>query len=247
MSHEQVTMYICDPAKNKECSKENCAFQESGDEQHECFCTADRECALLGKNGMPVEYFGQKEDVLKLAAKEGAKAGLERYKTEQKRQRRIRISTQLHNTKKLMRHFREIELNAANAIASIRDAQTEDFDFYKAVMEDDARVDIQAILQAKARSALIIEHIKTMLAVYGQIAGQSGDPTEIRRYRVLMDMYVKEPRKSVQDIAEREAIDQRTVYRDYDAACERLSALLYGVQGVIDDLGLQASQGDDEE
>ena len=36
----------------------------------------------------------------------------------------------------------------------------------------------------------------------------------------------------VSEIAERENIDTRTVYKDLDAACEKMSALLFGIQWI---------------
>lgn len=173
-------------------------------------------------------------EIVKIAAEAGAQAGIDRYEAEMMRQRRKRVDTRLRNTKHLMRHYREIAINAEDAIASLKDIQQEDFDFFRSLMEGDARIDVQAIVIAKARSAIMLAQVNTAIATYGTIAMNSPDPTEIRRYNVLVDLYIGEEQKSAQDIADREGIDVRTVYRDSDAACEKLSALLFGVQAVVD-------------
>lgn len=78
----------------------------------------------------------------------------------------------------------------------------------------------------------MLNHIDAMLRTYEIICLTSKKPEEQRRYRVLEAMYIKEEPEHVEDIADRENIDVRTVYRDLDAACEKLSALLFGIQWI---------------
>lgn len=62
-----------------------------------------------------------------------------------------------------------------------------------------------------------------MLELFRMQSERSGRDEVRRRYRVLSAMYLNEDRLDADQIAEREMIDKRTVYKDIDFACERLS------------------------
>ena len=88
------------------------------------------------------------------------------------------------------------------------------------------------IVRSKARSAIMLAHIDAMLRAYEIICLTSKRPEEQRRYRVLEAMYLRDEPVPAKDIAEAEGIDLRTVYKDLDAACEKMSALLFGIQWI---------------
>lgn len=44
-------------------------------------------------------------------------------------------------------------------------------------------------------------------------------------------LYLNKVPKSVQEIAEEEFVNERTVYKDIKAACKRLTALIFGIDG----------------
>lgn len=176
-----------------------------------------------------------KEDIIRIAADAGAKAGIEQYEEHVKRQKRKKIDARLRNTKKLMRHYQEIKIHASDAITSLSEIGEEDYDFFQGLMEERSPLDVNAIITAKARSAIMLAHIDTMIGVLEQISFASKDPNDARRYRVLEAMCIADPPYTVQEIADREAIDVRTVYRDYDFICDRLSALLFGIQGITEE------------
>ena len=175
------------------------------------------------------------EDIIKIAAEAGAKAGIERYEAEVAKQRRKKIDTRLRNTERLMRHYREIKLNAADAVTTLQESKLETFDFFKSLMEEgDAKIDVKAIVAAKARSAVMIAHMDTMINILAQIYINSTNPIESRKYRSFEARFILDPPYSAKDIATRENIDVTTVYRDCDEMCDHLSSLLFGVQAVTE-------------
>jgi len=174
-------------------------------------------------------------EIIKLAAEAGAQAGIERFQAEVAKQRRVRTDTRLRNTELLMRHYREIKVNSLDAITTIKEAQAETFDFFKALMEEgDARIDVKAIVAAKARSAVMIAQMDAMIGVLAQLYLNSKDPSDVRKFRVFEARFVLDPPYTVAEIAERESIDRTTVYRDCADMCEKLSALLFGVEAVTE-------------
>jgi len=171
------------------------------------------------------------DNIIRVAAEVGSKTALEVYTKKKEQERRARIDKRFRDTKRLMRSYREIKIHADDAIASLTEVADEDYEFFHNLMEDD-KIDVQAIVRTKARSAIILTHVDAMLRAYEIICYNSKKPEDQRRYRVLESMCLKEEQLTVREIAERENIDTRTVYKDLDAACEKMSALLFGIQWI---------------
>lgn len=55
---------------------------------------------------------------------------------------------------------------------------------------------------------------------------------DLRRYEVIWDMYIADQTLSAKEIAEKQNISIRNVYEDIKVATERLSALIFGVDGL---------------
>ncbi len=61
---------------------------------------------------------------------------------------------------------------------------------------------------------------------------QNGTEEDVRRYEVVMETYIREPKKSVQEIAGTFGIERRTVYKDLNVAIQPLTALFFGIDAV---------------
>ena len=71
-----------------------------------------------------------------------------------------------------------------------------------------------------------------MLRFY-EIYCESSTKEEDRRcFRVIKAKYIDEPAMSSLEIAEKEFVDRRTVDRDIQAACQALSVLIFGIDGL---------------
>ena len=170
--------------------------------------------------------------IVKLAAEVGSKTALDVYAKQKEKERRKRIDRRLRDTKRLMKNYWEIKVHAGDAISSLAEVEGDDYDFFKDLMESYDELDVQAIVRSKARSAIMLAHIDAMLRVYEITSCNSKNPIDGRRYRVLEAMCLREDPIPVREIAEAENIDDRTVYKDLDAACEKMSALLFGIQWI---------------
>ena len=71
-----------------------------------------------------------------------------------------------------------------------------------------------------------------MLDIYQNQCKNSKYSEDMRHWRVIRGLYLLPEKVSVDDIAEQESINRRTVYRDVDAAVEDLTMLLFGIDGV---------------
>jgi len=175
------------------------------------------------------------EEILKAAAEIAAKTALETYTKEKDKDRKKRLDRRLRDTKRLMKSYREIKVHAGDAIASLSEIADEDYEFFKNLMEGEDNIDVSAIVRTKARSAIMLTHIDAMLQAYEVISHNSKKPEDQRRFRVLEAMYLKGEPVSAAEIAEIEQIDTRTVYKDINAACEKMGALLFGINWLDQD------------
>lgn len=172
------------------------------------------------------------ERTARIAAEIASKTALDFYEKEKLREKKIHMDRRLHNTKRLMRNYREIKIHAEDSIASLAEMNNEDYSFFRNLMEDRTGMDVSAIVASRAKSAIMLKHINTMLSAYREICYSSKRPEDARRYRVLESLCLCDVPVTVQEVAERENIDPRTVYKDFDVACEKMSALLFGIQWI---------------
>lgn len=91
---------------------------------------------------------------------------------------------------------------------------------------------VESIMKSAARTQLIMRHVNRMLGIYKVVCENSVDEGEQRHYRVIEALYLRDRPLSPTAVAEREKIDKRTVYKDVDAACATLSAMIFGIDGI---------------
>lgn len=97
----------------------------------------------------------------------------------------------------------------------------------------DSEVIIESIKRSATRTAVIVSHIETMFGLYAAYCDKSPNrDIEMRRYEVVWDMYMAEVTLSAKKIAEKQHMSKDNVYADLRVATERLTALIFGVDGL---------------
>jgi hypothetical protein len=91
---------------------------------------------------------------------------------------------------------------------------------------------IESIRQSTVRTKIIIDHIDTMIDLYKSYCDHSRKEEEARRYRVIYWLFLSEEHRTFEEVALEEYVDKSTIYRDVEAAVERLSALIFGIDGL---------------
>ena len=97
--------------------------------------------------------------VTELAAQEGIKA----YHREAEDQRRVAMDKRLHNTKLLLKNFRELEAHSNNAVFEMSQVQDGDlFTILDLMTRDSSELDMQveSIKSSVGRTQLIVEHVR---------------------------------------------------------------------------------------
>lgn len=168
------------------------------------------------------------------AAEKAAEVAVDIYKQKVVAEEKARFDKRYRNTKLLLEHYRDFSNYGDKAIYKIYEGLDEDIVDIIELMEgrradNDGR--IESIERGVMRTKGIMKHVNTMLKVYQKSCEESPYQEEKRRWRVIEGLYLKEIPESVQEIAEKEFINERTVYKDIKAACKRLTALIFGIDG----------------
>lgn len=164
----------------------------------------------------------------------GIRAAMDYLAEEREKARRSRYDRRLHNTRLLLKNYRLFKKHAEGAVWSGRKSRESAVEILDGL--DDAAITdgayVEGIKKSQQRTLIIIRHIDEMLRFYRISCEQSGKPEEMRRYRVIMAMYIDEARRSAEEIAEAEDIEPRTIYKDISSAVKPLSALIFGIDGL---------------
>lgn len=168
----------------------------------------------------------------------GVKAAVDHMEEERRKARKGRYDRRLHNTRLLFKNYRALKHHALGAVHTGAQANERIEENAVDILEelDDERVDdrlyIESIKRSQQRTRIIIEHIDEMLRYWLIDCEQSGREEAIRRYRIVVDTYISDDQMTAEELAQREHIEKRTVYKDIKAAMRPLSALIFGIDGI---------------
>ena len=170
----------------------------------------------------------------------GVKAATDRIE-ERKKERKGRYDRRLHNTRLLLKNYRVLKHHALDAVHTGARANEVISENAVDILDDlesmgfrkvDDRLYIESIKRSQQRTRIIIEHIDEMLRYWRIDCEQSGREEALRRSRIVVDTYISDDQMTAEELAQREHIEKRTVYKDIKAAMRPLSALIFGIDGI---------------
>lgn len=176
----------------------------------------------------------QLELLVDRAAKTAAAEAIRVYESRQQSDHEERVDRRLMNTKLLLRNYRMLKAHTENSVFSRQQMDESAEEILESLMSgSDTEVIIDSIKRSVTRTAIIVDHIDTMLGLYEIYCGQAPQPElETRRYSVVYDMYIADPGLSAIEIATKQNMSKENVYADLKTAIERLTALIFGVDGL---------------
>jgi hypothetical protein len=187
-------------------------------------------------NERPILITLSKEDLQELmekAAVAGAKAGIDRYEAELKDRQKKYRDKRYHNTKLLLRNYRMLQINAENSVfgrSQMEESAADILDNMMNMYNDE--VIVESIKTSATRTAIIVSHVKTMIRMYQICCEQSGNEIDKRRYDIIYGLYISDPKITRKELMNKWNISSDTTYTDEKIAIERLSALIFGVDGL---------------
>ena len=168
--------------------------------------------------------------VTEIAAKEAIKI----FEQEKKKEYNLRADHRLRNTKLLLRNYHMLKKHAENSVFGRTQMEESAIDILESMMSMyDNEVIIESIKRSATRTAVIVSHIETMFGLYEAYCDNAPNrEIETRRYKVVWDMYMAEKPLKAKEVAEKQHMSKDNVYADLRVAIEKLTALIFGVDGL---------------
>ena len=176
----------------------------------------------------------QLEKIYEQAASIGAKEALKVFEQERKKEYGKRADKRLRNTKLLLRNYHMLKQHAENSVFGRTQMNESALDILESMLSlYNDEVIIQSIKNSATRTAIIVAHIETMFGLYRSYCENSlNKEIDLRRYEVIWDMYMAEDVMTAKEIAKKQNMSKENVYADVKIAIERLTALIFGVDGM---------------
>lgn len=160
---------------------------------------------------------------------------IDRLREEETSSVKERYDKRRANVKMLLKTYNALIKHYQNAVYDIEHTESEDSIETILELMSGNRFEhfrIESIKQSTVRTRLIVEHVNTMIELYRIYCENSTKDEDLRRYRVIYYMYLEDKPMTATELAEQEGVELRTIYRDVDAAVERLTALIFGIDGL---------------
>ena len=186
----------------------------------------------MGKQNKPHLSPEMVEAIATIAGKAGAKAAAEFITQERKREKESRYDRRLGNTKLLLENYRMFKEHCARAVFDSSQLDENAIDILDLMWGRDGKNFVESIKKSAQRTQIILRHIDEMLDAYAGLCQLSGREEEMRRMRSVFALYIDNPGKTVQEISELENVNTSTVYRDIAIATEKLTGLIFGLDGL---------------
>lgn len=176
----------------------------------------------------------QLREVYETAAKIGAEKALDTFNKERAEERKRRRKRKLRNTELLLRNYHMLKENAENSVFGRSQMEESAADILEEMMSlYNDEVIVESIKNSATRTAIIMSHVDTMISLYHTYCERAeNSDIEMRRYDVLWDRYLADEPLNVESISKKHHMTKQNVYADLKIATERLTALIFGVDGL---------------
>lgn len=189
----------------------------------------------MAKNGKTYSITeAQLEDMIKKASEAGAEA----YKKEQSHSARRKVDRMLYKTKVLLEKYTWLKAYAKNSVYTLEQAEKvndgmADIEVLTKFGIFDNDKTLHNLKRGVITVNMLMTHVDNMLEVYRENCESSASKAKQRQYRVVYNMYLAEEKKTTKEIAEMECEEVRTIQNDAKAAREDLTALIFGLDGIL--------------
>lgn len=189
----------------------------------------------MAKNGKTYSITeAQLEDMIKKASEAGAEA----YKKEQSQSTRRKVDRMLYKTKVLLEKYTWLKAYAKNSVYTLEQAEKvndgmADIEVLTKFGIFDNDKTLHNLKRGVITVNMLMTHVDNMLEVYRENCESSASKTKQRQYRVVYNMYLAEEKKTTKEIAEMECEEVRTIQNDAKAARGDLTALIFGLDGIL--------------
>lgn len=175
----------------------------------------------------------------------GAAAGAEAAATaaakvterERKRLQRQNADKRYHDTKLLIKKYRQLNEYYQNAVYDKEAAEEVDEDFEEimrsfGVSFKEKELTANSIRRNYLVTRVVMAHVNKMLDVFQTMCEKSNRASDKRRWKILNDLYLAEEPTTAEELAQQENISKRAVYDIVDRCIPDLTILFFGICGI---------------
>lgn len=175
----------------------------------------------------------------------GAAAGAEAAATaaakvterERKRLQRKQTDKRYHDTKLLIRKYRQLNEYYQNAVYDEEAAEEVDEDFEEimrsfGVSFKEKELTADSIRRNYLVTRVVMAHVNKMLDVFKAMCERSNRASDKRRWSILCGLYLADVPVTAEELARQEGISKRAVYDIVDRCIPDLTILFFGISGV---------------
>ena len=171
------------------------------------------------------------------AAEAAATAAAKAAERERKRLQRQQTDKRYHDTKLLIRKYRQLNEYYQNAVFDEEGAEEADEDFEEimrsfGVSFRDEKITADSIKRNYLVTRVVMAHVNKMLDVFQNMCERSNRASDKRRWRILYGLHLAEVPVTAEELAQQENIGKRAVYDIVDRCIPDLSILFFGISGL---------------
>lgn len=185
-----------------------------------------------------IKTYTIRQDELEALIDRAAEAGVQAYKKAESKARDKNVNRNLHNTKKLLESYRSLkndlqhsDYEAPEAQLELRFKCVEDLMNPGETSTDNLMAKEIERLQENAWRKRQIERALDLLKEDCE-SRKLKEPEAMRKYRIIMALYIQDDPVDVLTLADMEAVTERTVYRDVSDACKMLTPYLFSIEAI---------------
>ncbi|UPW82741.1 hypothetical protein [Lysinibacillus sp. Ag94] len=156
-----------------------------------------------------------------------AKVAIGEFTALQQEEQNKKIDRRLFNTRLLLKNYRRFKERCEKLI-EVNEVKVEEDPFIEIGGQ---YLSIESLTKSSARTLNLMLFIDKMLDFYKSDCERKGKGA-IRKYETLMHYYIYDEKKTYDDIAGLNDVDERTVRRDLKEAVYAVSVLIFGVDGL---------------
>lgn len=180
------------------------------------------------------------DSIVNMAAGAGADAGIAAYKKAEQKAKESTVNRNLNNTRKLLETYRTLKNDLLHSSYETDQAQEElRFKCVEDLMtpgESKRMDDIMAKEVARMQeNAWRKRQIERAVELLKEDCSRPERPEDMRKYRVIMGLYIQDEKMGFEDLAEQEYVTERTIHRDAREACIMITPYLFGIDAIVGD------------
>lgn len=167
------------------------------------------------------------------ASEEGATRALEKFRRTQEKESKKSRDRRLRNTRKLLENYRRLKRHAESAVYSSMQEEVEDIINEMWDPNDRSEQIVFSIKSSATRTSIIMAHVTAEIEEYRRLCYASPNQIDRDRADALFARYIDENEKTIEEIADKLCVGERTVQRYIERATKDVSVFMFGIDGLV--------------